>query len=658
MNHTFRISTLFNFKFVCLIAFLFWIVASCGMEAPTDEWPDADADSDVDGDIDGDVDSDIDADSDVDSDADADAEYPEPVPEFVGMCLDGTDQNDESFTDCEDLDCMVSPGCCLDLQRNWINGNFAGCESLTGCNWSTFPASGSTVELDFPWLRLSSASFSETGIYTERIAELRGSQTLSFVASIDTNDCADRECRQSIGFAFTDQETLSGGTGVNPALGIVLDGELSMVHFMVNGRIEESENLTFEELTTPRGYGLRIEGDGQVNFWQGLPVESIDDSPHTTIPMTDESSYTSRQFYIGSGRELRLVLFGRFWRSGSGSFGEVRLQRPICDIPDNFERPTDVPVLRSTSTSSFYGDPTVLRMPDHQGLLMVYEHNDELEVAVSEDGFEWSSRGSFAQTYPHTPYGQNGRSSPSVMYLGPDSVVPGYHVWYEATSDFAGFIEGDSPRSAIIHATSDDGSLWFEDAGPFALIGAEDHPWRHEVGQPSVLQMKDGSFVMLFVGYNPETSMYSVGRAVSNDLHSWNADLDPITFDPVEKLPFERDGMAHPTVVRRGDVLHMWYTGYNGSRTSIGYAVGTEVETNNWVWQKFGPVLSSVYSWEYERVLAPSVVNIPTSPEDALIDTGTSHVYMWYQAGNPGREVLGVAIREIPAFLDAPPSEK
>ncbi|GIK38243.1 MAG: hypothetical protein BroJett011_20760 [Chloroflexota bacterium] len=73
-----------------------------------------------------------------------------------------------------------------------------------------------------------------------------------------------------------------------------------------------------------------------------------------------------------------------------------------------------------------------------------------------------------------------------------------------------------------------------------------------------------------------------------------------------------------PTVLKEGNVYKMWYLGYDGATSRIGYA--TSANGLTWTKHPGNPILSPGQSWEGSRVIAPSVIS----------DTGAGLYKMWY----------------------------
>jgi hypothetical protein len=65
--------------------------------------------------------------------------------------------------------------------------------------------------------------------------------------------------------------------------------------------------------------------------------------------------------------------------------------------------------------------------------------------------------------------------------------------------------------------------------------------------------------------------------ATSTDGITWNkpADKNPV-FDATGKIgDFDSKNLSGHTILRENDIYKMWYSGYNGSRWSIGYATSS-----------------------------------------------------------------------------------
>jgi hypothetical protein len=281
---------------------------------------------------------------------------------------------------------------------------------------------------------------------------------------------------------------------------------------------------------------------------------------------------------------------------------------------------------------------------------MVYEAGRHLAVATSTNGTSWVPGGAILNETPPTDYGLVSQRAPSVAIVQAEDLSIQYHLWFEGESENDGFDAGEPPRNAIVHAVSLDGETWVEDPdeASIAFTGSDSHPWRAEVGEPSVVVMDDGSLTMFFVGRNPQTGSTAIGRATSSNGKDWLVDDDPLSFSGPPQH-FERDGVGTPAALQWGNVIHLFYTGYSGSRASIGYAVGAETNGSQMSWERYGQVFEASRQWEAQQVLSPSVIAFPTD------DPNVAELRMWYQGGVPGLGHIGLASRELPAFEIAQP---
>jgi hypothetical protein len=156
---------------------------------------------------------------------------------------------------------------------------------------------------------------------------------------------------------------------------------------------------------------------------------------------------------------------------------------------------------------------------------------------------------------------------------------------------------------------------------------------------------------MFFVGSDPATGRTAIGRATSQDGKTWALPDEPIDLGDGASGRFARDGVGGPAALVRGETVHLWFTGFDGARASIAYAVGARHNAQEWRWETFGVALEAASTWEASRVVDPAVVVMPTDVASSAAGLGVLH--LWYAAGPPGRERIGLAVREIPARVDA-----
>jgi hypothetical protein len=586
----------------------------------------------------GDVDIDADGDADADGDTAIDPEQNQIIP--VGVCTDGVMQAEpEGLEDCEDVECLAEGACCQEVERSWIAGDFTTCTVPTDCGWARFGNGRDAVAVSDGWVELGPGGGSEVGLYSEPLVEVGGSPTLTFVAALDPESCLGTGCRQVVGVAMSAQDTISAGTGVVPMVGLVLDGELEVVHLVIAGEADLDIPVLTADLTRPLVYGLRIRPDGRVVAWVDLGDGA-------------DSTFVSTAALEWQGPAFRVVLFGRSEEGIAGRVGQVDLQRPVCDVPAGFER-TGSPVLVPSAGEARVGRPSVARRPGASGYLMVFESGRRLAVATSEDGVVWvRAGGDFFTARPETQYGRVASRAPAIVSWGPRGGPAMLHLWFEGESEFLGEAIDGVPTNAIVHATSEDGLRWTTEPGEeVAFMGDTEVPWRTEVGEPSVVVMPDSSLRMVFVGRDPSTGATRLGLASSGDAKDWSVEEAPIELVGSEDVVFARDGIRQPMVTRRGDTLHLWYVGLSGARNAIGYAVSRPGNVSPIEWTDLGQVFAATEAWEASRVSGPAVLSVSPPSGDSDDAGNMGLLLMWYAAGRQGNERIGLASREIPTQL-------
>ncbi len=246
------------------LAVLFLLCTGCAIELGADS--------------DGDGDSDVDSDSDSDGDGDGDYvppdvggdDWPEPDPaldlgegpgarealDATLACLDGFhDDSSHELNDCETASCLADSLCCRDIAGSWVRGDFDTCSDLSACGWGIFAAAsdGLAVSLSGGDALLTGDGIGEVGLFSQATVHVSGEPTASFVGNIDAGTCDRTSCRQALGVAFSQQASLNTGTGVEPHVGLVLDGEQQKIHLYAAGRRFQSVAASREELTTAAG---------------------------------------------------------------------------------------------------------------------------------------------------------------------------------------------------------------------------------------------------------------------------------------------------------------------------------------------------------------------------------------------------------------------
>jgi hypothetical protein len=118
--------------------------------------------------------------------------------------------------------------------------------------------------------------------------------------------------------------------------------------------------------------------------------------------------------------------------------------------------------------------------------------------------------------------------------------------------------------------------------------------------------MHDGEMEIWYSGRQETVSNIALGRATSTDGVSFVDDPNnPLLTYSESNSDWEGSSVAHPSVVRRGEFVEMWYsTGLH----HVGYALSAD---NGTTWEKYcgGPVLSGTEdSWENGQVKSSEVV--------------------------------------------------
>lgn len=127
--------------------------------------------------------------------------------------------------------------------------------------------------------------------------------------------------------------------------------------------------------------------------------------------------------------------------------------------------------------------------------------------------------------------------------------------------------------------------------------------------------LKDSDSYKMYSSWRPQKS---IALSTSKDGKNWSA--PQIVLPPVEGSSWEAD-MNRPVVVYKDGLYHMWYTGQNGGKSWIGYAISKD--GYNFERQSKEPVLSAEQPWEKVAVMCPHVI----------WDKHENIFKMWYSGG-------------------------
>lgn len=131
-----------------------------------------------------------------------------------------------------------------------------------------------------------------------------------------------------------------------------------------------------------------------------------------------------------------------------------------------------------------------------------------------------------------------------------------------------------------------------------------------------VTLLKESGTYRMWFSWRPEKA---VALTESNDGIHWTTPR--IALGPNRNSSWEED-INRPSVLKRGDQYHMWYTGQISGRSWIGYA--TSADGANWERGSATPVLSSEKPWEKVAVMCPHVI----------WDADRQIFRMWYSGGD------------------------
>jgi predicted GH43/DUF377 family glycosyl hydrolase len=241
--------------------------------------------------------------------------------------------------------------------------------------------------------------------------------------------------------------------------------------------------------------------------------------------------------------------------------------------------------------------------------------------AESPDGVTWTKLGDG----PVLPRGSGGAwdetSALNAYVLYEDST---FKLWYTGRG---------AQNFQIGYAESMDGITWEKHTqNPVLSFGAPGELDADAVYGPCVLKY-DSLYHMWYTGFLNNTTR--IFYAISDDGLSWTRYAGNPVLDIGEPDEFDADDCANARVRLIGDTFHMWYSGYDGSVQTIGYA--TSSDGLNWSKWPGNPILVvEPDSWEG--------ISLGVSDVHFLAD-GT--VQLWYNAGTPPNRSLGCATSQF-----------
>ena len=204
-------------------------------------------------------------------------------------------------------------------------------------------------------------------------------------------------------------------------------------------------------------------------------------------------------------------------------------------------------------------------------------------------------------------------------YIGPGSVIIHEGIYHMWYS--AGHFPGAGNEDFKIgHATSEDGLTWTKDENPVLGPGETGNWDSRGVSFPSVL-LRGDVFQMWFTGYSSNGIFHSVGYATSTDGINWVKDAGNPVLEKGSSGEWDGSNLKAPSVVFNGSEYHMFYDAFNNSAgNSIGHA--TSLDGISWTKDPENPILSSTGgTWDYSTAELQTVVYCDST------------FHMWYSGG-------------------------
>ena len=215
-----------------------------------------------------------------------------------------------------------------------------------------------------------------------------------------------------------------------------------------------------------------------------------------------------------------------------------------------------------------------------------------------------------------------------------DAHVSHPSVLFDGSEYHVWYVGDHGSQRGIGYARSMDGAVWERYPGNPVLQDGIGDAWDGDfVSQPSVLY--DGTqYHMWYTGYDGTHTR--IGYATSADGVVWNKHASNPVLDLGDSGSWDAVGVSSPTVLLENSTYHMWYTGYDGTNMRIGYATSD----NGVVWDPHAsnPVmdLGANGSWDAVGVSSPTVLLEGTTPR------------MWYTGHDGVHMRIGYATSRIP----------
>lgn len=150
----------------------------------------------------------------------------------------------------------------------------------------------------------------------------------------------------------------------------------------------------------------------------------------------------------------------------------------------------------------------------------------------------------------------------------------------------------------------------------------------YHASQPSILN-DSGTYKMWYSGYNG--AKYQIGYATSFDKASWTKQNGGAPVLTTTNDKFDSNSLFGCCVLKDSGTYKMWYSGFNGTKNTIGYA--TSSDGTSWTKQNSGNAVLDVTSSKFDS----AHVYYPT-----VIKDGSTY-RMWYSGNDGSTTQIGYA---------------
>lgn len=515
-------------------------------------------------------------------------------------CFNGVDDDGDRRADCEDLTCGATPFCCLGVTSaqccgagtELLRAEFEGCVDPTSCGAEATPFGQPLPYIEGGALVPNGGSVSDAGLVLG--APLDGTRerivlSAEIAASLDV--C--RDCLDAIGIGIGD--ALAGDVvSVRADVAVLVRAARRDYALVIAGEVIGSAPLTD---ALAHEYTLALAPDGRVS----LAIDAREVMTAEWSPRTDR----------------RALIYGRTANRPAGAPSPARATRvslsaAACEIPSALSREPaallppwsplgarapsaaadgdgvlvafeiggaihlarpdaaggwtlggtgtiDAPVLVPRDGEA-YRDPELVRETDRWVLYVTREHDGTRSIARSLGADEHGE--TFAAPIDLQLDGVGSLSSPSVARFGGETLLAAVAeidgeasvVLLQIAGDRLALRGGDLMSQSIVRAR-----------GGVSAFDAD------EVGGPALFV--DGANILRLYYAGRRGSRWSIGMLASGDGRSFPyAPSEPVLRG--SGAGHDALGVLDPSVIRRGDELHLFHTATDGMQPTIARAVG------------------------------------------------------------------------------------